>query len=85
METAVSDEIETRLGAIEESLSWIKKCLEEGHVTHSKIRGVLDGNGKLGLVAKVGILWYGHAAVVGIAASAVGSVVTMIAMKLLKV
>jgi len=71
-----------RLVAMERDVQWIKKRLEAGDALLAKLEKIMDGNGKLGLVAKVGILWHLQLWMIGLVGTAVGSTVTAVIFKI---
>lgn len=75
---------EDQIAALKQDIEWIKKRLQAGDCFLEKLDKIMSGNGTLGLVAKVNILWYAYAWVAGIAGTAVGAAVTLIVTQLLE-
>lgn len=74
---------EDQIAAMRQDIEWIKERLQRGDCFLEKLDKIMSGNGTLGMVAKVNILWCAYAWVTGIAGTAVGAAVTLAVTKLL--
>lgn len=68
--------------AMESNMEWVKSALETQAGSLEKIHTILSGNGKLGLVSRVQILWHTYVSVVGILGTIAGSLATIIGFKM---
>lgn len=66
-------DFDSRLATIETDLKWIKGRLEAENSLLDRMAAILDGNGKLGIVTKVTVLWYGQVWLVGALGALLGA------------
>ena len=66
-------DFDSRLASIETDLKWIKGRLEAEDSLLERLTAILDGNGKLGMVTKVAVLWYGQVWLVGVVGTLLGA------------
>lgn len=64
------------LAQLKSDIQWIRHRLEQGDEAMNRMVHILDGNGSLGLVGKVAILWHGHGWVIGLVGVVVGALLT---------